>query len=189
MTVLDLSLELQSARDYVHERYGLPDPEWSAEARENVYAKNAFTDTTTHANEHLALVFVRSSDDDDVRKHDFTHESTHLLNPVPCSEISYLEEAAAIVISMERADYISPADLRTRKLEEMKQEHNSRYLEAYDDLRCLLKKQKDPHEFIKKLRGSERRSLSTDVKPEDITKLVPGTDVIAQRLCRKFYKP
>lgn len=183
----DLGLELQYARDYVHKRYGLPDPQWSAEARENDHANNAFTDTTTHANLRLALVFVKSGDNDDIRKQDFTHESTHLLNPVPCSEISYLEEAAATVISMERPDYIDPTALRTRKLAEMNQPNNARYLEGYNDLKCLLKKH--PDELIKKLRGSEGRSLSTDIEPDDITKLVPGTHAIAQRLCKKFYKP
>lgn len=183
----DLGLELQYARGYVHERYGLPDPQWRAEARENEYANNAFTDTTSHANQHLAVVFVKSGDNDDIRKFDFSHESTHLLNPVPYSEISYLEEAAATVISMERSDYIDPTALRNRKLAEMNQPQNARYFEGYKDLKCLLIKH--PDEFIKKLRGSERRSLSTEIEPGDITKLVPGTDAIAQRLCRKFYGP
>jgi hypothetical protein len=88
MAVPDLQRELQSARNYVCERYGPADRQWRAEARENIQHNNAFTDTTTHADQRLALVFVKSGDEDDIRKHDFTHESTHLLNPVPCGEIS-----------------------------------------------------------------------------------------------------
>jgi hypothetical protein len=187
MAVPNLTLELQCARDYVHERYGLPDPQWCADAMDNVHHNNAFTDTTMHANEHRAIVFVKARDDADIRKYDFTHESTHLLNPVPCSEISYLEEAAATVISMQRLDYIDPTVLLTRKREEMKLLDNARHLEGYNDLMCLIKEYAG--EFIKTLRGPERRSLSTDIKPNDITKLVPGTDAIAQRLCRKFCKP
>jgi hypothetical protein len=181
----DLKLELQDARNYVHQRYGPPDPQWRAEARENDRANNAFTDTTTHANEHLAVVFVKSSDDDDLRKHDFTHESTHLLNPVPRSKISYLEEAAATVISMERLDYVNSKAFLAQQHAKLKEPDNAQYLEGYNDLMCLLKE--CPDEFIKKLRGPNGRSLSTDIEPNDITKLVPRTDAIAQRLCRKFY--
>jgi hypothetical protein len=147
--------------------------------------KNAFTDTTKHADQHLALVFVRSADSDDIRKQDFTHESTHLLNPVPCSKISYLEEAAATVISIERSDYVDPTALRAQKLAEMNQQQNGRYLEGYNDLMCLLKQYRGG--LIKTLRGSKNRSLSTDIEFDDITKLIPGTDAIAKRLCRKFY--
>lgn len=181
----DLRLELQDAREYVRQHYGLPDPQWRAEARENVYADNAFTDTTKHANERLALVFVKSGDNDDLRKYDFTHESTHLLNPVPRNKISYLEEAAAIVISMERPDYVNSTAFLALQHAKLKQPDNARYLEGYNDLMCLLKK--FPDEFIKKLRGPNGRSLSTDIEPNDITKLVPRTDAIAERLCRKFY--
>ena len=184
--VPDLSLELQCARNYVHARYGPPDPQWRAEARDNDLFDNAFTDANKHAEEHLALVFVKSKDPDDTRKYDFTHESTHLLNPVPCNEVSYLEEGAATVISMERQDYINPTTFLELKRAEMRQTRNARYLEAYNDLMCLIKKY--PGGLIKGLRGPKKCSLSTDIKPIDIIRLIPGSDAIAQRLCRKFYK-
>jgi hypothetical protein len=182
--VPDLQRDLQSARNYVCERYGPADRQWRAEARDNIQHNNAFTDTTTHADQRLALVFVKSGDEDDITKHDFTHESTHLLNPVPLGEISYLEEAAATVISLERSDYIDATALRAGKCQEMQQLENARYREGYNDLMCLLKERR---ELINKLRGPEGRSLSTDIEPGHITKLVPGSCAIALRLCRKFY--
>ncbi|HEX4410568.1 MAG TPA: hypothetical protein VH206_17490 [Xanthobacteraceae bacterium] len=180
----DLASELQSAQTYVNERYGPPNAKWHAEARNNDLWPNAFTDTTKHAHEHRAVVFVRSSDDEDTRRFDFTHESVHLLNPVPTCKMSCLEEGAAVVISMERTDYNSGVFV-DQQLSKLRQPDQVGYLEAYLALKCLIKRY--PDGLIRTLRGVQGRSLSTDICAIDITNLVPGTDKIAQRLCSKFY--
>lgn len=179
----ELKAALCDALVVVQQKYGTRDGTWTKDV---VADDKVFTDTATFKDARRAVVHMDPGFEHNDLRLNLLHEAVHVLNPCDLDGISYLEEAAAVAISLDpsthgNAGFVSWVRCNLERDERPK---HKRYYSALQDLESLNVNVLD---FIKELRGAEGRSLSTSVTSADITNLARGHDDAATRLCEKFY--
>jgi hypothetical protein len=183
MALKSLNDEFHKSLAEVQELYGRRDETWTAcvDAHEGA----AKADSKKYRSELRVVVAVNPCRGHDFLRFDLLHECTHVLNPwLDLKEVSYLEEAAAVAVSFSPSGFEDLNFVAVQREGLRGDSEKKNYQEAITDLEKLTANCSD---LIKRLRGEKRLSLSTDINPEDITRLIPGSEIIASRLCRKFY--
>jgi hypothetical protein len=180
----ELKAALCNALVVVQQRYGIRDRTWTEDV---VSDGNVFTDSTTFKGTRKAVVHMDPSFEHNDLRQNSLHEAVHVLNPCDRDDISYLEEAAAVAISLDpsshgNTDFVSW--LRNKLAHDERPKHK-RY---YTALQYLESFNVNVFDLIKELRGSEGRSLSLQVTSTDINNIVRGHNDAAVRLCDKFYR-
>jgi hypothetical protein len=133
---IGLRAEFDKALLEVQAVYGDRDFSWTPLV--DRHNKNARTDTVRYRSEKGIVVAVPANSTGDELRFDLLHESVHVLNPwLVREDIAYLEEAAAVAISL---GLHGNEDFAARKRKELKNAtdpERTAYREALCDLESL----------------------------------------------------
>jgi hypothetical protein len=186
MSTMNAAERLKTAVDdalpLVKEKYGPAEADWTVE----VVADDKGRNFAARKNADTVRVQLDPDSDDDLLRMHALHECVHVLNPpeLDSNERSHLEEAAAVLISLDPNVHGNPGWVEHQK-QQLYSDGRPDQKQYADAAKALEKITDKPLDLIRSLRGENGRSLTRDVTPAELISHEVD-EATAKWLCDRF---